>query len=82
RPKEVGEWFKDKRQLDRPPIITNVAKFAKSWRVWWRAMQPAWRRGDNWPFQRRVVDEEQWVDLRKGGRNGLVMVLITIIWWT
>ncbi|KAI0039149.1 hypothetical protein FA95DRAFT_1456158, partial [Auriscalpium vulgare] len=82
RPSAIPAWFKDGRHYDKWPAIKNAAKFGRAWREWWTKMNPAWRVGArDWPLGRVVVAEETWPELRKGGRNGFVLVLLTLVWW-
>ncbi|KAI0039253.1 hypothetical protein FA95DRAFT_1479393, partial [Auriscalpium vulgare] len=67
------------------PAIGNMQKFARQWRCWWQAMQPAWRvSGGNqtWPLPREEHNDEQWTALRRGGKNGFVLVMLCLLWWT
>ncbi|KAI0042912.1 hypothetical protein FA95DRAFT_1455891, partial [Auriscalpium vulgare] len=83
RPGEVHNWMKAGRKLARPPDITNVPKYGTQWRSWWVSMQPQWRRtgADPWPLVREQHPEEEWLGIRKGGKNGFALLLLTIIWW-
>lgn len=47
-------------------------------------MQPMWRipRGKFWPLKRRSEEGERWASLMKGGPNGFVLVLISLVWWS
>ncbi|KAI0044426.1 hypothetical protein FA95DRAFT_1468255, partial [Auriscalpium vulgare] len=85
RPKEVHEWFKSGRKLEKPPHISNVKTFAIRWRAWWTSMQPTWRlpdERDGWPLLRAEHPDESWSGIRKAGKNGFVVILITLMWWT
>ncbi|KAI0038272.1 hypothetical protein FA95DRAFT_1457067, partial [Auriscalpium vulgare] len=83
RPLAVASWFKEGRHYDKWPTIKKASAFGRTWRQWWIKMNPAWRVGkQDWPLCRDVVAEETWPELRKGGRNGFVIVLLTLVWWT
>ncbi|KAI0054924.1 hypothetical protein BV25DRAFT_1764828, partial [Artomyces pyxidatus] len=83
RPAAIGEWIKRHRDYAKMPTIKDASQFGASWREWWSSLQPAWRRssdGDDWPMK-RSGDSASWVELAKGGPNGLVLVLIAVVWW-
>lgn len=35
----------------------------------------------SWPMSHEVPDDEQWVDLNKGGKHGFALLLIGLCWW-
>ncbi|KAI0039759.1 hypothetical protein FA95DRAFT_1458304, partial [Auriscalpium vulgare] len=85
RPSEVHDWLKSGRKIEKPPYVTNVNKFGVRWRSWWTVMQPTWRKpdeGGDWPLVRAEHPDEAWSNLRKAGKNGLVLVLHSLVWWT
>ncbi|KAI0045100.1 hypothetical protein FA95DRAFT_1450123, partial [Auriscalpium vulgare] len=82
RPKAIPAWFKSGRKYSKVPPTGKAATFARTWRGWWTAMQPAWRTAElSWPMSRAIVPGETWPELRKGGKKGFVIVLMTIVWW-
>ncbi|KAI0059393.1 hypothetical protein BV25DRAFT_1786644, partial [Artomyces pyxidatus] len=82
RPAVVGDWLKRHRDYAKPPVIKNVPQFADAGRDWWSSMQPAWRiDGADWPLKRAVPSGETWSEVTKGGPNGIVLVLIALVWW-
>jgi hypothetical protein len=48
-------------------------------------LQPEWRIPDDdvhqWPLVRDLPQNERWQKLVKGGRNGFVLVLLSLTWW-
>ncbi len=51
-----------------------------SWWAWWASLQPEWRTKDS--FGRPVVGGEgTWDNLRYPGKNGMLMVLLSLWWW-
>ncbi|KAI0037307.1 hypothetical protein FA95DRAFT_1470623, partial [Auriscalpium vulgare] len=84
RPDEVRVWMKNGRKFDRIQGVSKVAAFGKRWRSWWSVMQPEWRRAaaQPWPMVRENREDEPWDELRKGGQNGFVLILLTLVWWT
>ncbi|KAI0713991.1 hypothetical protein C8Q76DRAFT_601935, partial [Earliella scabrosa] len=84
RPEEVKFWIARGRKYDNPPKIKSLPAFIASWRKWWSRLQPAERRSDEsvWPLLRNPpADAASWSDVRRGGCNGLFMVLMTLSWW-
>ncbi|KAI0060276.1 hypothetical protein BV25DRAFT_1783022, partial [Artomyces pyxidatus] len=85
RPVEVQDWIKRHRDYNKPSVVKSSSKFAGSWRAWWTSNQPAWRTSASdvtWPLGRVGGVGALWLELMKGGPNGLVLFLITIVWWT
>lgn len=82
RPKEVAEWMKWGRKLNKPPAITDISQFSQSWWGWWQGLQPAWRLRDssNRPLISSMVGDH-WGGLVRPGKNGLLLVLLTLAWW-
>ncbi|KAI0039071.1 hypothetical protein FA95DRAFT_1458674, partial [Auriscalpium vulgare] len=81
RPGQIAYWTNRGRHFDKPAVIEDVAEFADSWRSWWTHLQPEWRAGD-WPLRRTGArEDEDWMELRKGGRNGFEMILVSMSWW-
>ncbi|TDL23122.1 hypothetical protein BD410DRAFT_686583, partial [Rickenella mellea] len=78
RPSQIEYWVSRGRK--GTPDIGNIASFAKGWWLWWAALQPAWRTfsSDGRPC---IAGEGSWEALRKPGRNGLLSVLATLVWW-
>lgn len=71
----------DHRILSKFPIIEDVAAFKQQWWKWWTAIQPKWRADifvNGRPVQRGDGD---WLELRKPGKNGLFLALLTLFWW-
>ncbi|KAF8999721.1 hypothetical protein BDZ89DRAFT_1147582 [Hymenopellis radicata] len=80
RPLEVGKWFKTHRQWQTPQVLKSVDNFVSGWWAWWKAMQPSGRRGPEDTLLR--PKDFSWDGLEsKVGRNGLVLVLLTLLWW-
>ncbi|TFK80228.1 hypothetical protein K466DRAFT_504261 [Polyporus arcularius HHB13444] len=81
RPEEVTEWLKVlRRNTAKSPSIKDEVAYAEKWWRWWGGLQPSWRpRGaDGRPV---VGGEGDWADLKKPGKNGLLIVLLTLTWW-
>ncbi|KAH9900717.1 hypothetical protein C8Q73DRAFT_637162 [Cubamyces lactineus] len=81
RPGEVGHWLRVlRRNLQRPLPISNVKGYGESWWKWWSALQPSWRicneRGR--PVPGGIGD---WGALVAPGKNGLLIVLLSLVWW-
>jgi hypothetical protein len=59
----------------------KVGEFAAVWRTWWESLQPNWRPQECWPPSRDTPPDEDWSVLRRGGINGLFVVLMCLSWW-
>ncbi|OJT07893.1 hypothetical protein TRAPUB_1212 [Trametes pubescens] len=84
RPEEVKHWIGRGRQYAKPPPVKSLPTFISSWRQWWTRLQPAVRRGDDatWPLPRAAPEHSSaWADIKRGGCNGLFMVLMCLSWW-
>ncbi|KAH7917983.1 hypothetical protein BV22DRAFT_991336, partial [Leucogyrophana mollusca] len=84
RPAEVGYWNKCGRPLWH--ILTNVGStsaYAAAWKAWWTSMQPSWRisKGKWNPCHNDSHSDEEWTALRRGGKNGIFMVLVSLACW-
>ncbi|EIM90690.1 uncharacterized protein STEHIDRAFT_38735, partial [Stereum hirsutum FP-91666 SS1] len=84
RPSQISVWFGRRRAWGTIPPIKDVDAFEQSFKEWWSGMQPMWRipRGKFWPLKRRNEEGERWASLMKGGPNGFVLVLISLVWWS
>lgn len=81
RPEEVAWWIKRHKQPSSVPKV-KVIEFGTEWNSWWRAMQPAWRLGDNrLSLGRNTPSTEDWDALARGGSNGLFLVIMALSWW-
>ncbi|KLO06048.1 hypothetical protein SCHPADRAFT_895783 [Schizopora paradoxa] len=87
RPGAVLFWTSRNRLLDKPPldeIRRDLTKYGEAWRSWYAGLMPAWRVAGNqsrWPLLQQVPSDERWVDVRKGERNGILLLLLTLMWW-
>lgn len=68
RPTEVGEWMKAVRPL-KDMVVKDLAGLKLKWRGWWSSLQAS------------GPADSPWESLRKPGKNGLVLVLICLVWW-
>lgn len=67
--------------MDKPPALTR-STYPKQWAKWWSGLQPSWRQGDGeLPPAQYVSDQGVWGPLRNCGKNGLGMVLLSLVWW-
>ncbi|OSC99713.1 hypothetical protein PYCCODRAFT_1372698 [Trametes coccinea BRFM310] len=81
RPKEIGNWLRlDRRKLSRTPAINDEAAYAKQWQCWWRKLQPDWREYDDLGHP-VFGGEGSWGSLHQPGKNGILMVLLSLMWW-
>ncbi|KAI0719858.1 hypothetical protein C8T65DRAFT_568497, partial [Cerioporus squamosus] len=79
RPEEVVYWIRRRRKYDKPPKAKSVSTFVTAFREWWTRLQPRTRRAPEsaWPMPRVAPPSlDAWSDLRRGGWNGLFMVIM------
>lgn len=70
-----------KRHKQQNPTV-NASEFGVAWHVWWKLMQPEWRRRDqDLLLNRDVPSGETWEILARGGSNGFFLVVICLSWW-
>ncbi|TDL14510.1 hypothetical protein BD410DRAFT_695413, partial [Rickenella mellea] len=84
RPEEVSAWLKRGRKLSSIPEFNDITEFAAQWRKWWTRLQPAVRVSSTsagWPLLRPTIADIDWSRTRRGGRNGLFVVVLTLVWW-
>ncbi|KAH9885582.1 hypothetical protein C8Q73DRAFT_630390, partial [Cubamyces lactineus] len=83
RPIEVRQWIQKHRKFASKPSIRKVAEFGASCELWWTGMQPAERIRDGQKYHRpsEVLPSCVWDSLRRGGPNGLFLVLLALGWW-
>lgn len=78
RPAVLSVWLANRRYNVYPGI---PATFSTDLLVWWNALQPEWRRSDTGPLPSKDYSGALDKALRKGGPNGIVTVLIGLMWW-
>ncbi|KAJ6493367.1 hypothetical protein C8R45DRAFT_763528, partial [Mycena sanguinolenta] len=81
RPEEVGQWIKYGRSTTRKTEVKSQMELVKRWWKWWSSLAPAWREKDEEgkPKTREVGGE--WGDLVHPGGNGMLTVLLPLVWW-
>jgi hypothetical protein len=68
------------------PDLVDPAEFGIAVQKWWYNIQPAFRKSDS-PLPAAIfvnpnpASEDDWKELRKGGQNGIVSLLIMLFWW-
>ncbi|EIW53636.1 uncharacterized protein TRAVEDRAFT_94269, partial [Trametes versicolor FP-101664 SS1] len=81
RPSEVGHWLRVlRRNLAKPPQIKKESQYAMLWWEWWAGLQPAWRECDDRGIP-VIGGSGDWNALRAPGKNGLLIVLLSLAWW-
>ncbi|KAH8094961.1 hypothetical protein DFH11DRAFT_1555174 [Phellopilus nigrolimitatus] len=82
RPLVVREWNQRKRVITSIPKI-DIRVYPGQWRAWLKALMPDWRFMDDldWPFSRCTPESEPWTSVRKGGKNGIFLIVLTLFWW-
>ncbi|KAF8630175.1 hypothetical protein AX14_011034, partial [Amanita brunnescens Koide BX004] len=90
---EWKDWTAKGRKGEQPyhltPTKNDTKEFGLAWINWWHKLQPSFQHNetDHMPLplfthphpEPEVMDI--WEPLRKGGPNGLVVVLILLSWW-
>ncbi|KAI0730522.1 hypothetical protein C8Q76DRAFT_612154, partial [Earliella scabrosa] len=81
RPEAIGRWLRvDRRVLSKVPTMPPESDYADCWWTWWSGLQPAWRlRSDS--GRPTVGGMGAWDDLRIPGKNGMLIVLLSLFWW-
>lgn len=84
RPSAVPWWTKCARRMSKIPTNIDLDSFPDEVRRWWKTTLPAWRvssDGSEWPLSREVPEGEGWRDARRGGPNGLFLIVMCLYWW-
>jgi len=71
--------MKGGRKYDAMPEV-SIGTFAPTWTEWWVRLQPEWR-GETFPLSTEAPEVSDWSELRKGGPNGIFVVLLSLGWW-
>ncbi|KAL0563402.1 hypothetical protein V5O48_018667, partial [Marasmius crinis-equi] len=77
-------WFNNGRVDRKPGLITQKAvvleKIRNEWWTWWDYVNPDWRpRLDGMVLPR---DDGDWEDLVSPGKDGIVLFLVGLRWWS
>ncbi|KAF7795563.1 hypothetical protein EIP86_006725 [Pleurotus ostreatoroseus] len=81
RPEQIGYWMQHlRRDLRKLPQIEDLDEYAQGWWAWWRGMQPDWRLADDGSELARD-GTGGWDKLRRPGKNGMLLVLLSLWWW-
>ncbi|KAH8111699.1 hypothetical protein DFH11DRAFT_1512694 [Phellopilus nigrolimitatus] len=84
RPSEVDWWMKRGRDYTKLPGVPLAAKFAADWEPWYKSLQPPGPRRESKKFplpQGELAGHADWSNLKKGGTNGIFIVLATLAFW-
>ena len=79
RPSEIAIWMKNGRQWQDADII-DLDRFGRQWWAWWHSLQPKSRICDEGDPQ-LPTSKMDWSDLRKPGKNGFLLIIISLVWW-
>lgn len=77
RPPEIAAWMKNGRRWKDMELVDHE-KFGRQWWAWWLSLQPSSRNGDEPALP--TVDMD-WSQLRKPGKNGFLLLMISLVWW-
>ncbi|KAH6905401.1 hypothetical protein BKA70DRAFT_1431013 [Coprinopsis sp. MPI-PUGE-AT-0042] len=83
RPTEVGSWMKRHHKAGTPKEI-DATEFGPRLVAWWRSLQPDERiqsSASPASYKRDGLEDGIWEKLRKGGPNGLGLVVVALGWW-
>ena len=82
RPDAVSWWIQRARKLEKVPTTVKLDSFPGQVRVWWKAIQPAWRvdKEVEWPLLRTIPEDETWDSTWHGGANGMFLLLMCLYW--
>ncbi|KAK0481034.1 hypothetical protein EDD18DRAFT_1013663, partial [Armillaria luteobubalina] len=78
RPSSLSIWLQNRRYNVYPQLPPS---FSAEFLAWWNALQPNWRRSETGPLPAANYSRSLHKALSKGGQNGLVTVLIGLMWW-
>ncbi|KAK0491760.1 hypothetical protein EDD18DRAFT_1080458 [Armillaria luteobubalina] len=78
RPAVLTIWLSNRRYNVYPGI---PATFSTELLMWWNTLQPQWRRSDTGPLPLKDYSGALGKALRKDGPNGIITVLIGLMWW-
>lgn len=84
RPAALAQWIQCKRITSGPVWdafnVGDGCEFAEIWWEWWRSIQPTGRTTSK-SASLNKADGLDWKRLRKPGPNGLLVVLVALVWW-
>jgi hypothetical protein len=80
RPAEIGIGMKDQKTWIEI-AIKDIQSFSAAWYVWWAALQPDQCKDDDIECMHEPTADMDWRKLKKTGKNGLPLVMITLVWW-
>jgi hypothetical protein len=80
QPKEIGVWMKTHHtwmDID----MANISMFVAACWLWWKALQ-----SNVWTCKTAEgmiapADDMDWQNLKRLGKNGLPLVMLTLSWW-
>ncbi|KAK0470906.1 hypothetical protein IW261DRAFT_1572596 [Armillaria novae-zelandiae] len=78
RPSALSHWLLNRRYNIYPHLPAN---FSNELCKWWNVMQPGWRQNKTGTLPLPVYDRSLDSMLWKGGPNGIVTVLVGLMWW-
>jgi hypothetical protein len=81
RPKEVSTWIRSKKKEVVPSF---KPEYGDRFIAWWKNLQPSWRTDTSdacFRLFRDVPTGETWQELRKGGKTGIILVIMGLSWW-
>ncbi|KAF8575380.1 hypothetical protein K439DRAFT_1300968, partial [Ramaria rubella] len=70
-------WWQGRGRCQKHPPIEDTTIYEQQWSLWWATIQPDWRGG----HAREHANPRDWTKLHQGGKSGIVLVMITLMWW-
>ncbi|KAI0259638.1 hypothetical protein BC834DRAFT_608805 [Gloeopeniophorella convolvens] len=81
RPDQFHWWQSRARGYENlPPDFGKPSEYAAAVKTFYIRLQPD-ARGSTWPLAREACDSSDWSELNKGGKKGVLTILILLAWW-
>ncbi|KAI0281132.1 hypothetical protein BGY98DRAFT_902412, partial [Russula aff. rugulosa BPL654] len=80
RPREISVWMKNGRRWTDVDL-DDTERFGKQWWDWWHSLQPKSRIRRYQSRSTSPTLEMDWSGLQKPGKNGILLVMISLVWW-
>jgi hypothetical protein len=62
-------------------VLDDPKNFGLRWWDWWHSLQPKSRIRKYQSCSTSLALEMDWSDLQKPGRNGFLLIMISLVWW-
>jgi hypothetical protein len=61
--------------------LEDPKQFGQQWWDWWHSLQPKTWICSQQNYQTSPTPEMDWSDLHKPGKNGFLLIMMSLIWW-